>query len=251
MTGGDRTADFAEDIERAAQRQLNKFRQLVRGVHPRHCPCCDYCGMFTAFGFPPRFDARCPSCTSLERHRLFRLFAERQNVFGADHRVLHVAPEPQIAEYVRPRVALFETADLSERRGMTHHVDITRTGLPDGDYDRIVCSHVLEHVDDAAALAELFRLLRPGGMAILAAPVIEGWARTYENPAIQSPRDRKVHFGQEDHVRLYGRDIRDRIRAAGFALSEFVAEEPDVLTHGLMRGEILFIAQRPDVAPDR
>ena len=104
---------------------------------------------------------------------------------------------------------------------------------------------MLEHVDDRRALAEMFRLLVPGGIAFVMTPVVEGWAETYENPAITQPRDRLLHFGQNDHVRLYGRDIRDRIRAAGFELSEFVAVEPDVARYGLVRGETLFIARRP------
>ena len=76
-------------------------------------------------------------------------------------------------------------------------------------------------------------------------PICEGWAETYENPEVSTREDRIVHFGQGDHVRLYGRDLRTRIRAAGFELTEFTAVEPDVLTYGLMRGETLFIAEKP------
>ena len=77
-------------------------------------------------------------------------------------------------------------------------------------------------------------------------PVVEGWARTYENPSVDGPVARNLHFGQSDHVRMYGRDVRDRIRAAGFNLAEYAAVEPDVLTYGLMRGEILFVATKSD-----
>jgi SAM-dependent methyltransferase len=100
-------------------------------------------------------------------------------------------------------------------------------------------------VNDTLALAELFRLLKPGGKAIVSSPIVEGWAETYENPAVLTTTERLIHFGQQDHVRFYGRDLRDRIRAAGFDLTEVTAVEPDVLTYGLIRGETLFIARKP------
>ena len=88
------------------------------------------------------------------------------------------------------------------------------------------------------------RVLRPNGLALIMLPVIEGWARTYEPENVRTPEERKRHFGQADHLRFYGADVRDRIRAAGFALDEFTAEGEDVLTYGLQRGEKLFIARK-------
>ena len=241
----DQTAEFADRIEDASKRQVARFRKQAKGVHPRHCPICGYFGSFTAFGQPPRLDARCAKCNSLERHRLFYLYAEQKDLFLADHAVLHFAPEVQISPYVEARVAEYETADLSERRKVTHRINIEATGLPDARYDRIICSHVMEHVDDARALAEIYRMLKPGGIALLATPIVEGWARTYENAEVDGPHQRFLHFGQSDHVRMYGRDFRDRVRAAGFQLGEVTAQEPDVMTFGLMRGETLFIATKP------
>lgn len=231
-------------IEKEAARELKRFRAAVRGVYPRECPICEYQGKFTAFGFPPRFDARCAGCGSLERHRLFALALQRTALFQPNDRVLHFAPEQQLTPLIRPLVGTYETADRSERRMVDHRVDIEGTGLPDESFDKIVCNHVMEHVDDVKGLAECFRLLAPGGALILSAPVVEGWAKTYENDEIATPEGRRQHFGQADHRRLYGRDIRDRIRAAGFALAEVTAEEPDVQRFGLMRGETLFIATK-------
>ena len=237
--------EIAQRIEAEAERVVARFARDARGLTPRFCPCCGYEGLFTAFGRPPRLDARCAACQSLERHRLFRLYCDRTGFFEADHHVLHFAPEVQVAPHIRRTVARFETADLSERRNVTHRIDIEETGLAGAQYDRIVCSHVLEHVDDRRALAEIFRLLKPGGKAALATPVVEGWAATYEDQDVTTPAERFIHFGQSDHVRIYGRDLRDRIRAAGFGLEEFTAVEPDVLTYGLLRGETLFIATKP------
>ena len=74
-------------------------------------------------------------------------------------------------------------------------------------------------------------------------PVIEGWT-TYENPAVVTPKDRWLHFGQDDHVRFYGSDLRDRIKAAGFRLTEFTARADEIVKYGLTRGECLFIAEK-------
>lgn len=242
----DQTDEFQEAINTAAMKQINRFRKAARGVTPRDCPLCGYFGMFTAFGNPPRIDARCPKCNSLERHRLLYLFAERFDLFRPSHNVLHFAPEVQLSGYLRDMVGSYETADLSPRRKVMHHVNIEDTGLDGARYDRIICSHVIEHVDDAKALAEMFRLARPGGIVILMTPIVEGWKRTYENPDVTTSTDRILHFGQGDHVRMYGRDLRDRIRAAGFELAEYTAVEPDVLRYGLMRGETIFVATKPE-----
>ena len=226
-------------------RQVARFRQAARGLVPRLCPICGHEGLFTAYGQPPRFDARCPRCGALERHRLFKLWMDREAPFAKGHAVLHFAPERQLAPLVRAAVGRYETADLSEKREVTHRVDICGTGLPGASFDRIVCNHVLEHVDDRRALAEIFRLLAPGGLAVLSTPIVEGWATTHEDAAVTSPQERLVQFGQSDHLRLYGRDLRDRIRGAGFALAEITAREPDVRIHGLQRGETLFLASKP------
>jgi SAM-dependent methyltransferase len=228
-----------------AQRQIDKFLVAARGLHPRTCNLCGYRGKFDVFGHPPRYDARCAKCGSLERHRLIALFADREDFFEPLHVVLHFAPEVQLTPLIKSLSPTYETADLSEHRPMTHYVNIEHTGLSSDRYDRIICNHVLEHVDDAKALAEIFRILKPRGKAILTTPIVEGWAKTYENPAVTTPADRILHFGQADHVRIYGRDFRDRIRAAGFSLTEYTAVEPDVLTYGLTRGETLFIATKP------
>ena len=49
--------------------------------------------------------------------------------------------------------------------------EVHRLGLPPASFDRIVCTEVLEHtVDPEAILAEIARLLRPGGVAAITIP---------------------------------------------------------------------------------
>ena len=156
---------------------------------------------------------------------------------------LHFAPERGMADLLRKTARQYVSADLAPGRA-DRVMNIESIDAPDASFDWVICSHVLEHVDDGRALREIHRVLGPGGVALIMLPVIEGWAQTYENEAARTPEDRKRHFGQSDHLRLYGADVRDRIRAGGFDLDEFTAEGEDVLTYGLQRGEKLFIARK-------
>lgn len=226
--------------------QMERFSKMAGGVTQRRCPNCNYFGHFTAFGNPPRIDAHCARCGSLERHRLYALMITREEPFAATDRVLHFAAEHHLRRLVTPRVARYETAELRAATRPDHILNIEAIELPDACFDKAIVNHVLEHVDDAKALAELFRILKPGGVLFVTTPVVEGWAKTYENPEVKTPAERVLHFGQSDHVRYFGADLRDRIRAAGFDLREFSAEEPDVHRHGLIRGEKIFIATKPE-----
>ena len=211
---------------------------------PRTCSVCGYRGRFRAAGKPRRIDARCPQCGSAERYRLLALWLEREGGFLRGASTLHFAPEAGLAALLKTRVGAYRSADIAPGRADLV-LNIEAIDAPDGSYDCVVCSHVLEHVDDKKALPEIYRVLKPGGVALIMLPLVEGWAKTYENEKVTTPEERKRHFGQSDHVRFYGADVRDRIRAAGFQLDEFTAEGEDVLTYGLQRGEKVFIARKP------
>jgi SAM-dependent methyltransferase len=133
------------------------------------------------------------------------------------------------------------------QRLTSNRVDVISfsTSRRDMQYDVIICSHVIEHVDDRAALNELYRVTKPGGRVLLMTPMVEGWEATFEDRSKATEQERWLYFGQGDHLRFYGSDFRHRIMAAGFELEEFTAVEPEVSKHGLVRGEKVFIARRP------
>lgn len=67
----------------------------------------------------------------------------------------------------------------NRRRGLTAMVrsGAARLPLPDGGVDVILCSEVLEHLPDgvdAAAMAEMGRVLKPGGRLYITVPALEG-----------------------------------------------------------------------------
>lgn len=215
--------------------------RAMNGVHPRLCNICGFEGRFRAIGMPPRLDARCPACGSVERQRLFKMWLDANADAFRGKEVLHFAPDSMLVPLLKPLAARYRSADLVASADLK--LNIEQIALPDASVDAIVCLHVLEHVDDRKALAELRRILRPGGVLALMFPVVEGWRETYENPAITSQSGRDLHFGQYDHIRYFGADCRTRITAAGFGLEEFTAVEPLVSRHGLIRGETVFAAR--------
>lgn len=129
--------------------------------------------------------------------------------------MLHVAPERFLTTIFREIKNLdYLSADLNNPLAMVK-MDVTKINYPDDTFSVIYCSHVLEHIPkDREAIAELYRVLRQDGWAVLQVPITVD--KTYEDPTIVEPEEREKHFGQQDHVRRCGLDYAERIRAAGF-----------------------------------
>ena len=91
-------------------------------------------------------------------------------------------------------------------------------------------------------MKELYRILKKEGKLILSTPIIEGWKKTYVNPKAVTPDDKFLHFGQNDHLRFYGSDVREKIKMSGFStIEEITAEGDKVIKYGLVRGEKILI----------
>ncbi len=210
--------NMAHQRFRQVRRVDERFRHFCL---ERYCPCCTaHFPSFTPYGARPRPEARCPICRSMERHRLIYLYIIQKTDLLDERpkKLLHIAPEEQMSRLFR-RVSSIDylSADLSSSRAMVK-MDITRIGYPANSFDVIYCSHVLEHVtDDRKAMRELCRVLKPEGWAILQVPVLT--KSTFEDPAATSPADRERLYGQRDHVRMYGRDYKDRLVESGFAVT--------------------------------
>lgn len=96
-------------------------------------------------------------------------------------------------------------------------VDLTNLPFASNTFDVILCSHVLEHIqDDGAAMAAMFHVLRPGGWAVVQVPLDVTRETTFEEPSVVDPLERERLFNQKDHVRVYGLDYGVRLESAGF-----------------------------------
>ncbi len=223
-------------------RSYLKAIYALRPLYKRSCPICSYQGSFLPFGRPPRIDAQCPHCTSLERHRLFwRWFEKNQSTLKEP--ILHFAPEPCLQKKFAQLYKGYQTADLFNKADLK--LNIEQIDLPTKSIQSIICNHILEHVSDRKALAEIHRVLNNDGIFICSVPLIENWEKTYENDSIQTLKLRELYFGQHDHVRYYGKDFKQRLIDAGFKISqEVIAEGQDVIDYGLLRGESFFVCSK-------
>lgn len=210
------------------------------------CPICG--GRFR--GFVPfrvsggaRFNAMCPACDSLERHRLLWLYLVRETpLLSEPSRLLHFAPEYSMQRSLRrlPNVR-YTSADLDSPLA-SEKTDMTDLRYPDASFDLILCSHVLEHiVDDRKAMRELHRVLAPAGRAVVQVPVDTLRDTTFEDAAITLPEERERAFGQYDHVRLYGRDVKERLESAGLIVEncDYAAQfDPAIVAYyGITKGD--------------
>jgi SAM-dependent methyltransferase len=162
----------------------------------------------------------------MERHRLVWLFFKRRtNLFQQPRKkMLHIAPETAYGPLLSRNPAIdYLTGDYAPSRAMVQ-MDITDIHYPDGSFDVIYCSHVLEHVhNDRKAMRELRRVLTSDGWAVLLVPIFP--EPTFEDASIVDPCARERVFGQWDHVRRYGPDFRQRLEEAGFDVQVFRPEE--------------------------
>jgi SAM-dependent methyltransferase len=178
---------------------------------------------FLPYGYgKQRENVLSPSTLSLERHRLLWLYLiQKTDFFSAKSKVLHFAPEQAFYKRFRNMENLdYTTTDLNSPLADVK-ADICDLPFDDNTYDIIFCNHVLEHIpNDEKAMLELYRVLKPGGMAILQIPQDLNRATTFEDNSITDPKKRAEIFGQYDHVRVYGLDYFDKLRSIGFQVEE-------------------------------
>lgn len=207
---------------------------------------------FLPYGYETqRENVLSPSTLSLERHRLLWLYLKNQtNFFTTKAKVLHFAPEQAFYKRFRTLKNLdYTTTDLNSPLADIK-ADICNLPFENDTYDIIFCNHVLEHIpEDTKAMQEIFRILKSGGMAILQIPQDLNREITFEDDTITDREERAKIFGQYDHVRIYGLDYFNKLRAIGFKVEEIdytsLIPQEDVIRYCLAPGEILPVCYKP------
>jgi SAM-dependent methyltransferase len=228
-------------------------RRVERTVFPLgrsvECPFCGWTGWrFLSAGLYNRPNRLCPGCGSLERYRMLPLVLERRFAGRTDLRLLELAPKPCFTAYCRRQGWRYLSSDLMSPHAMVRG-DLRSMPFATGSFDVIVCFHVMEHIhEDLPAFAEIARLLDRGGVAILCVPLR---GPVTQEGAPESEWERR--YGQADHVRYYGMDIEDRMRASGLAVERLDTldyfDRAQLDRHAL-RGDdrYLFLATRAEAA---
>jgi len=220
----------------------NKFTDPINGKSYRK---------FLPYGYENlRSNALAPGTLSLERHRLLWLYLKDSTFFNKTSKVLHIAPEQCFIERFKKLDNLsYITTDLHSPI-VDIKADICDLPFENNSFDWVLCNHVLEHIqDDRQAMKEIYRVLKPGGLAILQIPMDYNLDHTYEDDQITSREERAKHFGQYDHVRLYGWDYFDRLMSIGFEVSkeqpQSILSHHEIQRYGLIPDEVIPVVKKP------
>ncbi|MCK5862301.1 MAG: class I SAM-dependent methyltransferase [Candidatus Hydrogenedentes bacterium] len=215
------------------------------------CPCCGWSGydfipIDGGIFWVPRMV--CPACLSYDRHRAFSLYVKQydRRLLETAGTTLHVAPETYVAILARQNTGHhYIVTDLFFERlqagnGTPFQSDIQQLSLPDRCVDTLICFHVLEHIkDDRAAVAELYRVLKPGGVAYIMVPI----NTTFEETQFFGEPNPDIY----DHYWAPGKDYHTHLgifdSCVEVAPEEFLSPE-DVFRYGAPSKEIIFVCKR-------
>jgi SAM-dependent methyltransferase len=229
---------LSRDAQLAVRCALNRAKRDVLSLGSAvTCPIC--ARSFHAFlSFCGRPNEWCPECRSLGRHRLIFLYLrDCLGLFASPSSaaLLHIAPEYCLErELRRHRRIRYVTADamksIVDLLGARPNVctSLEALGFRSAEFDFVICSHVFEHIEaDRIAMAEVFRVMKPGAAAIVPVPI--DWQRenTDERRGL-SEQERIQSYGEADHVRQYGRDFLDRLIATGFRVETYHCANRDM-----------------------
>lgn len=235
--------------------ELNILSETIGGeiTEKRYfCPVCkNKINYFIPFGNPPRKHAQCPICYSLERHRAVFLFFNKKELIKENIKLLHFAPEKVFFDYFNKCNLDYWPVDLFMKDNIRERVDMQNIPYEDNSFDLIFNSHVLEHVpDDFKALNELYRVLKPeqeGGCMVVMIPQSRKEA-TFENKEYNTPELRLKHYGQSNHLRIYGKDFKKRLESVNFKVEEYepkdITEEDLVKKYSIQNEKIFFCTKK-------
>ena len=249
---------MASEFVRRAKKLVRIFTDTAKNICTegfavtKQCPICkNRVKIYWPAGVTLRSGAQCPVCRCMERHRALWLYLEKHEVFvRPDISLLHFAPEKGLHQQFSARKNIdYWPVDINASLpGIRKAVDITDIPFADESMDVIICSHVLEHIpDELKALSELNRVLKKDGIAIVNAPIDENREETFEDAAYNTPELRLKYFGQDDHVRVYGRDYAHRL----CRVFNVVVEQPcaaladrELTQYGVLRNEKIFVCTK-------
>ena len=195
----------------------------------------------------------CPWCGAHDRERHLLMYMRNTDLFDdlSNMAVLHFAPERRLSRLIAAKKPIqYVKCDLYPQMPDIEKIDILAIPYQAESFDLVIANHVLEHVaKDIKALQEIQRILKAGGWAILQTPYSPKLHRTWSDPGIDTDIARLQAHGQEDHVRLFGRDIFERFASVGLepcvGTHDELLPEYDPKKYGVNGKEPFFLFKRP------
>ena len=168
-----------------------------------------------------------------------------------DGKILHFAPEKHLKYKISQQAPLeYIKADLFPKEQDTQIIDATAIPFNDNMFDILIANHILEHIPDyKKALSEFYRVLKPGGIAILQTPYSRVLMNNFEDEGIDSEELRLFFHGQEDHLRTFGEiEFLKSLEEAGFNLAikkhEDCFDPNDAYYYGVPMKEDLIMVEK-------
>lgn len=236
-----------KDLDRIAKHFLKKIRSIFQSIwlsYPKKVQCniCKWEGRhFLSDSWHDHIN--CPKCRSGVRQRLFIGALQCIKTFSFDRivhgkKILHFAPEEIISSTIREKAAKYATADFL-RQDCDMKLDMSNMQeIENESYDIVIAFDVLEHVPDyQKALEEVQRVLSSKGIGVFTVPQKDNLLKTYEDPNIITHEDRVKHFGQWDHLRIFGDDFAKIVKIKGF---DVVVVNESMFSDSMIRKHVLF-----------
>jgi len=192
---------------------------------PRRCNICGWAGA-EFVGIAHVESALCPVCESSARDRFLLWCAARASftntTMNGQRKARVLETSPRMGDDYRAMMRRHFDYQASDYDLGAHvadiQIDLQDMALPDASLDVLLTPHVLEHVPDtAAALAEIHRVLAPGGRMYLQVPLVRG--------ATAAPSTPEYHADNTLVCWNFGWDLTAMLRAAGFTTTVLVTAE--------------------------
>ncbi|MBR9859440.1 methyltransferase domain-containing protein [bacterium] len=203
------------------------------------CPVCNnQVGGFAHLSNELRFswNSVCIKCSSRSRHRgLIYAYKKALDSLNNNQKILHFAPEPIFYPLIESYQVDYKTTDFFLQDVDYPNEDIQALSFSDNSFDLLLCNHVIEHVEnDRKAVQEMYRILNPGGTALITVPG-------------DFKRKNTIYFEHlkfNGHYRDYGLDFLNLLKQE-FDDSEMVnLDQYDDGRKGIKKNEMLFIASK-------
>lgn len=254
---------------------LKKNRDIPSQDRPFYCPVCEekvggfvrlpyfYDDEMDKYGFvfsPFQFETlnrraySCPNCSTSDRNRLYTIYLKKKfeelAKTGNTYKLLDIAPDVGLSTRVLKQSFInYRSADMY-MENVDDKADITKLDLyEDERFDIIICSHVLEHVDnDRKAISELYRVMKRGGFGIIMVPIMLTLEDDLENPDYNTLELRWRYYGQDDHVRMYSKKgFLRKLEEGGFKVNQLGVDYfgKDVLElQGINPRSVLYVVEK-------
>jgi SAM-dependent methyltransferase len=196
----------------------------------------------------------CPYCFSNDRERHLFMYFDKLCIWEKmkNSQILHFAPEAILSMRIEQMSPfMYVKGDLFPYQSSIIKLDATDIPYGDSTFDCIIFNHILEHIPNyQKALSEIYRVLKPNGIAILQTPYSELFHENFENSGINTDELRLFFYGKEDHVRFFGKKpLFKALESAGFQLSltkhSTHFSDEDAAYYGVNKNEDLILVSKP------